>query len=579
MAPWCAARKCPQSSEFSCMSYINQNIQNINNETAQSFVACCQIQCGISTSAKDDILMALQCGGATKATAVGTIAYLVILLCMGILILFAGLFRTKGKPFTFIFATTGSLVFMTLTGVFVVTVTSPFVVLQSVPALGAMNMAVFSYFFSGFRYGAGLGYECGPLVVFVTTAYALYKSIGLTPEDGPIRTSNNLALAMFAFTLSWIVHSVSYRLYGYRVEWRFGQRRHVEEGKLDPRFHMGAAQGHPTWRTPMGQSTSVIMTALAWSVFRYVWKDLALQECRPDWVFYLMLGGGPILITLTVFWNIISGMRCRTVTLVGSSARIISKRGGLQRSNSKIKNSTYPGFQIYKDFCEENVWKAYVQAAALQWMERNSLFVEDVPDERLTWGDKIIGSIAWALALCGLIISSPVFFSLMIVVEILGKFFEALHLKKLVQTELTDRDCISAAKVVEKCYVGENLHKEKLREILLKENQNTEKPGEDQNTKKPGEDQNTEKPGEDQNTKKPGEDQNTEKPGEDQNTKKPGEDQNTEKPRKWEDMFKKLTDSNAQRSINLHTLLDNTGPVELYKLLHAIKVDTPIVDT
>ncbi|KAG0601204.1 hypothetical protein M758_11G092400 [Ceratodon purpureus] len=520
LLPWCAARKCPQSPKH-CMSYINQNI---NNQTAQNFVACCKIQCGI-TSANDDILEALQCGGATKATAVGTIAYLVILLCMGILILVVGPFRVA-KNATFIVVTIGSLVFMTLTGVFVINVTSPFVVLQSVPALGAMNVAVFSYFFSGFRYGAGLGYECGPLVVFVTTAYALYKSIGLTPEDGPIRTSNNLALAMFAFTLSWIVHSVSYRLYGYRVEWRLGQKKkgELEVEKLDPRFHMGAAQGHPTWRTPMGQSTSVIMTALAWSVFRYVWKDLALQECRPDWVFQMMLFGAPILISVTILWNFMSGIRCRTVEGLETETKL--ERRGLRRwlgrrlgkifsenvtdflnlgqqvdayTSREKKKSSYPGFQIYKDFYNEEVWKAYVQAAALQWMERNSLFAEDVPDSRLTWIDYTIGSVAWALALCGLIISSPVFFSLMIVVEIFGRIFEALQLKILVQTEVKDEDRISAAEVVEQCYVGENLSRERLSE--------------------------------------------------------------------WAGMFGKVNDTIAQRSINLHTLLDNTGPVELYNLL------------
>lgn len=130
--PWCAAKKCP-------LGYINDNGLN---QTAQSFVACCKIQCGRSAN---EGLQGLECGGATTATAVGIIFYLLLLLAAGGYILASGQFR-KLKIVTFWIITIGSLIFMTGTGVFVTNVTSPFMVLQSVSVLGAMNVAVFSYF-------------------------------------------------------------------------------------------------------------------------------------------------------------------------------------------------------------------------------------------------------------------------------------------------------------------------------------------------------------------------------------------------------------------------------------------------
>jgi hypothetical protein len=534
LQPWCAAKKCPVTPE-QCLGYINENGQN---RTAQNFVACCKIQCGQSANHG---LVALECGGATAATAGGTIAYVLLLLLFGGCIVALGPVR-RCKNVTFWIITLGSLLFTTGTGVFVTIVTSPFMVLQSVPALGAMNVAVFSYFYSGFRYAVGLGYEGAPLVVFVATSYTLRKAlVESTPEDGPIHTGNKLAVAMLVFTLLWIVHSISFRRYGYRVVWRLGDKRrpngHARNNQnqddhpsQDPRFLLGAAQGHPTWRTPMGQSTSVVMTALAWSMVRVVKQDLALQECRPDWVFKAMLYGAPILITVTIPWNVLSGTRCRTISGqtvpvvhedIPESLRSRARRFGLWLglSTSILDNiglgayrahtfkSEYPGLQSYKDLKDSfmsgettnYVLNEYVQAAALQRMERNTLFVEDVPDNRLEWSDKVIGCIAWGLAQGGLLISSPGFFSLMLLAEFLVWFFELFDLKVPVVTEVTDSDRVSAVKVVEQCYVGADLGRNELT--------------------------------------------------------------------RYDTIFDVLNDRQNHRSINLHTLLDNTGPCELYNIL------------
>ena len=206
------------------------------------------------------------------------------------------------------------------TGVFVTTATSPFRVLQSVPALGAMNVAVFFYFYSGFQYAVGLAYEGGPLFVSIATTYTIWKEVAESiPENRFIRDGNRVALAMLVIAFLWIVHSVSYRLHGYRVDWRLQEylscpdRDLGRDRRLNPNFQLGAAQGHPTWRTPMGQSSSVVLTALAWTVNILVKEDLAHQRCRPDWVLYVMLYGAPCLISVTILWNVFSGTRCRSI--------------------------------------------------------------------------------------------------------------------------------------------------------------------------------------------------------------------------------------------------------------------------
>nr|PNR38910.1 hypothetical protein PHYPA_019188 [Physcomitrium patens] len=475
----------------------------------------------------------------------GTIFYLLVLLAVGVYIIAVGPFL-RIKSFTFYVVTFGSLVFTTGTGVFVTNVTSPFMVLESFPALGAMNVAIFSYFYSGFKYGVGLAYEGAPLFVFGQTAFAIWEAFDYGKEDGPVRTSYGLATAMLVLTVLWIIHSVSYRLYGYRVDWRLEKRHPLSAAKIDqqdPRFHLGAAQGHPTWRTPFGQSSSVVMTALAWSIVRFVEQDLALQQCRPDWVFYTMLYGSPVLITLTILWNIFSGTRCRKITgllgqsdgkdesnpsliermkrlyswLMGQSDQVYSNNAGGSSTQIHYTNfSKYPGYISYKYFKDSNlrfarsgikqcyVLEEYIQAAALQGMERNSLFVEEVPSSRLTKSHKCIGFFAWFLAQIGLIISAPAFFSLMVLTELIGILLEAHRIfKRLVETNVTNEDRDSAAKVIEQCFVGKQLE---------------------------------------------------------------------DSPRGWSNITDNvLTNVSAQTSTNLHTLLDNTGPAELYNMLFLIR--------
>ena len=135
---------------------------------------------------------------------------------------------------------------------------------------------------------------------------------------------------------------------------------------------------------------------------------------------------------------------------------------------------------------------------ALQRMERNTLFVEEVPEGRLGWGDKLTGFVAWLLAQGGLLISSPAFFCLMLLAGGFGRFFEYMKFRILAEMHVTPDDRASAVEVVEECYVGENLG--------------------------------------------------------------PGGVT-------WGEVDAVLRDPNARWSINLHTLLDNTGPSELYNLL------------
>ena len=405
-------------------------------KTAQNFVACCEILCGRSAN---KMLVALQCGGATTATAWGIIFYLLLLLVAGVYILTGGPFL-RAKSVTYWVVIIGSLIFTTGTGVFVTTATSPFRVLQSVPALGAMNVAVFFYFYSGFQYAVGLAYEGGPLFVSIATTYMIWKEVVESiPENRFIRDGNRVALAMLVIAFLWIVHSVSYRLYGYRVDWRLQEylscpdRDLGRDRRLNPNFQLGAAQGHPTWRTPMGQSSSAVLTALAWTVNILVKEDLAHQRCRPDWVFYVMLYGAPCLISVTILWNVFSGTRCRSIRkllrleqhprapdpepeaprrrpdrsfkgwirsgLKNFSRTSSGPRIPVVRSIVTLRETTrkayYPGSKAYVDYYRHSssieelkewickVWNEYVQAVALQRMGRNTLHVEVVPTSRL----------------------------------------------------------------------------------------------------------------------------------------------------------------------------------------------------
>ena len=566
MASWCAAKKCP--AQDNCTDYITKND---GNQTAQNFVACCEILCGRSAN---DMLVALRCGGATTATAWGIVFYLLLLLFAGAFILTVGPF-VRAKSVTYWVVTIGSLIFTTGTGVFVTTATSPFRVLQSVPALGAMNVAVFFYFYSGFQYAVGLAYEGGPLFVFIATAFTIMKEVVASdPENRFMRDGNRVALAMLVVAFLWIGHSVSYRLYGYRVDWRVQEflwcsssssRELRNDRRLNPNFQLGAAQGHPTWRTPMGQSSSVLLTALAWTVNILVKKDLARQRCRPDWVFNVMLYGAPCLISVTILWNVFSGTRCRRISKLlrleqhprapdpeaprrrpgrsfkrwirsglkffsrpSSAPPIIPVVGSIVTPRETSRQAYYPGSKPYVDYkqCFSSldhfkdwnlkVWGEYVQAAALQRMGRNTLFVERVPPNRLEWSDQIIGFLAWFSAQGGLVMSIPGFLILMLVTELLGVCFEFAGFRIMVETEVTPSDRFGLAKVVDECHVGKDLE-----ETLDKEHAFTQ--------------------------------MCVQLLGADEGTGTCG-----------------VISEKTARSINLHTLLDNTGPCELYSFQHQI---------
>lgn len=178
-------------------------------------------------------------------------------------------------------------------------------------------------------------------------------------------------------------------------------------------------------------------------------------------------------------------------------------------------------FSNINDFKEWNykVWGEYIQAAALQRMGRNTLFVESVPPDRLEWTDKFIGFLAWFSAQGGLVMSIPGFLILMLVTELLGVCFELIRFRIMVETEVTLSDRFGLAKVVDECHVGKNLeatldNKERaftaMCEQLLRADGGTGTRG-------------------------------------------------------------GISEITA-RSINLHTLLDNTGPCELYSLQHQISV-------
>ena len=113
-------------------------------------------------------------------------------------------------------------------------------------------------------------------------------------------------------------------------------------------------------------------------------------------------------------------------------------------------------------------------------------------------------------------LSIPAFLILYLVSELLGVCFESVGFSRMVETEVTLSDRFGLAKVVDECHVGKSLE-----ETLDKETAFTE--------------------------------MCRQLLGADTETGRCG-----------------VISEGTARSINLHTLLDNTGPCELYSLQHQI---------
>lgn len=208
------------------------------------------------------------------------------------------------------------------------------------PLIGTMFTTTFSYFFSGFQYSVSINYEASPIVLIVGTGYPLFYQL-ISPNDKTSYFIGACGVLMVILSLLWILHSAIYRTVVYRAVWIRAWRQQLECSKSskcdttpssppDPaatttstdveraactspppassscQYNMrnlwvlAAGQGHPTWRTTVGQGTAFYLIVLhclcIWQGRHY------LSEYCPTKIilFPMMLYSPPIFLTLSL---------------------------------------------------------------------------------------------------------------------------------------------------------------------------------------------------------------------------------------------------------------------------------------
>ncbi|KAG0627821.1 hypothetical protein M758_2G230500 [Ceratodon purpureus] len=453
--PLCAATRCPSQND--CQGYITTNA---GNPELLHLVACCKVLCGEG----DKGILALQCGGASNSGAYFIASYIVVLTIAAFGMLIVGL-SVKFKRLSFLISAFGTAIFATaVTGIYVTYVTSSFTYLQAlVPAVGAMIIAVFSYFFAGFEYNVGVTYGSGPLVALLTAVIPIWKAV---PEN---RDSNRVGLTMLFFAFLWVLHSVSFRVLGYRVLWRhFEAPKRREAGNpVNVCYLLGAGQSHPTWKTPVGQTTCLLFMAFAWAIARAARHDLKNQQCEADWVLNAMIWIPPSLMTAAFVYILLSALRGRTIVCnypddhprTGILNIIRNTIRAMWYTQERV--GEYPGMQYYREFRKflRASLSHYKQVVALHRRGRNTYTIEVVPEDMVETLDKVIGTLAWLLALFGLLMGWPVTKAMSCMAHVLGKFLERLGLRWscfnwFVTTTVSEEHQEGAKRVLTASYVG-----------------------------------------------------------------------------------------------------------------------------
>lgn len=194
------------------------------------------------------------------------------------------------------------------------------------PIVGAMSVATFSYYFSSFQYSITLMHELAAATALVFSMFPVWTLLTMrvnslvkyetsTADDKGIRRIVVEVILMLLISLLWTLHSSVYRTIGYRAAWITAYNKEKERGwtgdAMRRMWILAGAQGHPTWRTPTGQSFGLYLAVLAWSISITVRHDL---RCDDDLVlFHLLLWGSPVLLTLAVLASQL------TITLRASS--------------------------------------------------------------------------------------------------------------------------------------------------------------------------------------------------------------------------------------------------------------------
>lgn len=285
--------------------------------------ACCELACG-----KHSQTLQLQCQGATQTMAV------VIWLIVAVLVICAllQLITISLEKFSRTVAMVGAPLYLAFISVIVYLFTADrgwYVNFNSpyYPIVGAMNVATFSYYFSSFQYSISLTHELAAATALVFSMLPVWSLLTVRgnylvnfdespADDKGIRTMIWLVISMLLISLLWTLHSGVYRTIGYRASWITAYNKEKERGwtgdTIRRMWILAGAEGHPTWRTPTGQSFGLYLAVLAWCISITIRLDL---QCKDDlFLFHLLLWGSPVLLTLAVLtsqYTITSRASCK----------------------------------------------------------------------------------------------------------------------------------------------------------------------------------------------------------------------------------------------------------------------------
>jgi hypothetical protein len=316
--PSCHGRWCyPPPNATAC-----QNVTNFVNEFRQGYEAeimsaCCEIYCSHNKTNLSPLL-ALKCQGATTASAISIWVSVVVVVFLAFLHLLGGMLPGGSRKYT----TMGSLaVKQGLATYFLVTFSDELVDTILYPIVAAMDFAIFSFFFSGFQYSIGIGFEAAPITMLIFTVFPLYRILSFAGLAAPELVNSTSAsdqhehlpraeaVLMLALALLWSLHSAIYRTISYRAHWIEAWKKQENGGQvtgdadnahMSRLWYLAAGHGHPTWHTPVGRSVGLLMLILSWSIVVQS-NDFLKRTCTDDFVlFRIMLYMPPILLTLAI---------------------------------------------------------------------------------------------------------------------------------------------------------------------------------------------------------------------------------------------------------------------------------------
>lgn len=316
--PSCHGRWCylnPNVTE--CQNVTNFVKQNITQSyEAEIMSACCEIYCSHN---KTNLmpLLALKCQGATTASAISIWMSVVVVVVLAFFHLLGGMLPGGGRKYT----TMGSLAVKAgLASYFLVTFSDGLVDTILYPIVAAMDFAIFSFFFSGFQYSIGIGFEAAPIIMLIYTVFPLYRILSdarLAPQlvnstdasDQHEHLARVEAVIMLALALLWALHSAIYRTISYRAHWIEAWKKQengrqatgdADNAHMSRLWYLAAGHGHPTWHTPVGRGVGLLMLILCWSIVVQS-NNFLKRTCTDDFVlFRIMLYMPPILLTLAI---------------------------------------------------------------------------------------------------------------------------------------------------------------------------------------------------------------------------------------------------------------------------------------